>query len=171
MELELSDLRGLVQAVLHELEPLADRRGVRLLSRLPQQPLIAKVDPLRFQQVLRNVLANAIKFSPERGLIEIEAEQILLGDIRLAVADQGPGIPAAELEAIFEAFVQSSQTKDGSGGTGLGLAICRKIIAIHDGRIRAANRAGGGAVFEIILPSPLPGETVPLALDTIPASV
>lgn len=171
LELELSDLRGLVQAVLHELEPLADRRRVQLLPRLPQQPLVAKVDPLRFQQVLRNVLANAIKFSPEQGVIEIEAEQVMLGDIRLAVADHGPGIPPAELESIFEAFVQSSQTKDGSGGTGLGLAICRKIIAIHGGRIHAANRAGGGAVFEITLPSPFPGETVPLSLDTIPATV
>ena len=172
LELQRCDLRELVRSVLHELAPLADRRRVQLLPRLPQEPLAAKVDPLRFQQVLRNVVANAIKFSPDGGVIEIEAQLAAHGDIRLSVADHGPGIPPAELESIFEAFVQSSQTKDGSGGTGLGLAICRKIVEIHGGRIRASNRAGGGAVFEITLPSPLPGDTRPLdMLTTLPATL
>jgi signal transduction histidine kinase len=69
------------------------------------------------------------------------------------VRDHGPGIPPAELEAIFESFVQSSRTKDGSGGTGLGLAICRKIMAGHDGAISARNHPDGGAVFDIRLPA------------------
>jgi signal transduction histidine kinase len=77
------------------------------------------------------------------------------------VRDHGPGIPPAELESIFEAFVQSSKTKDGSGGTGLGLAICRKIVEAHGGRIRAANADGGGSEFHIRLPARGFSETLP----------
>ena len=71
----------------------------------------------------------------------------------ISVRDHGPGIPPQELDSIFEAFVQSSRTKDGSGGTGLGLAICRKIMDGHAGRIHARNHPDGGAVFDILLPA------------------
>jgi PAS domain S-box-containing protein len=162
-DLERCDLRGLVQSVLRELAPLMSRRQLRLQLQLPGEALSAKVDPLRFQQVIRNVVANAIKFSPEGGVIDVAAALSLQGEAHLSVADRGPGIPAGEIDKIFEAFVQSSQTKDGSGGTGLGLAICRKIVAVHGGRISAENRAGGGAVFHVHLPVRIPGET---QLDT-----
>jgi signal transduction histidine kinase len=71
--------------------------------------------------------------------LEVGGELTVEGDILLWVRDHGPGIPEAELETIFEAFVQSSQTKDGSGGTGLGLAISRKIMQAHGGAITAAT--------------------------------
>jgi len=151
-ELERTDLRGLVQQVLRELRPLLDQRHLKLNLQLPDQPLAAQVDAVRFSQVLRNVLANAIKFSPQGGQLRLSAERSPNGEAHLSVADQGPGIPEAELEKIFEAFVQSSQTKDGAGGTGLGLAICRKILEVHGGRIYAENGAGGGAVLHIVLP-------------------
>ena len=153
MNLERSDLRGLVRGVAGELLPQLGARGLRLELHLPEQPLRAKVDPMRFEQVLRNVLANAIKFSPAGGLISLIGDQAASGELHLAVSDRGPGIPPAELESIFEAFVQSSHTKDGSGGTGLGLAICRKIVDAHGGTIHADNRPGGGAVFHIRLPA------------------
>ena len=82
----------------------------------------------------------------------------------MEVHDEGPGVPEAELEQIFEAFVQSSKTKDGSGGTGLGLAICRKIIDAMDGTIVAGNGPAGGAIFTIILPSRSAQETRPAEL-------
>ena len=157
-DLERCDLRQPLQEVLQELAPLTAKKRLRLELLLPQEPLQSKVDPLRIQQVMRNVLANAIKFSPEGALLRVEGSVVQPGelgghgDVLLRVADRGPGIPEAELERIFEAFVQSSATKDGSGGTGLGLAICRKIIEVHGGRIRARNREGGGSVFEIVLP-------------------
>jgi len=151
--LERCDLRELVKAVTRELAPLLVRRQLRLALRVPEWALKAKVDPLRIQQVLRNVLANAIKFSPEGGLIEIEADYGSAQDVRIAVSDCGPGIPPAELEDIFDAFVQSSKTKDGSGGTGLGLAISRKIVALHGGTLRAENRSSGGARFALHLPT------------------
>ena len=116
-------------------------------------PLVAKVDPLRFQQVVRNVLANAIRFSPAGAGLQVQAEMDAQQQIHVAVRDEGPGIPPDELDKIFEAFVQSSKTKDGSGGTGLGLAISRKILHVHGGSIRAENNAGGGASFHITLPA------------------
>lgn len=150
--LERCDLRGLVQSVLRELDPLLNKRRLKLSLSLSSEPLVGKVDPSRILQAFRNVVANAIKFSPERGTLEIEAARSHDDEFMLSVADRGPGIPPEELEAIFEAFVQSSQTKDGSGGTGLGLAICRKIVDAHGGRISAENRPGGGAIFHIVLP-------------------
>ncbi|WP_373788750.1 sensor histidine kinase, partial [Delftia acidovorans] len=109
-------------------------------------------DPVRFQQVVRNVLANAIKFSPIGGRIDVQGRIDEQGDICIAVSDQGPGIPPQELDKIFQPFVQSSKTRNGSGGTGLGLAICRKIIDAMDGTIAASNRSEGGSLFRITLP-------------------
>ncbi len=151
--LERTDVRPLVREVLRELTPLQLQRRLHFNLQLSEAPLVAKVDPLRFQQVVRNVLANALKFSPEGSSIDVEGDVGADQQIMVRVRDRGPGIPAAELESIFEAFVQSSQTKDGSGGTGLGLAICRKIIEAHGGRISAENMADGGSRFTLTLPA------------------
>jgi signal transduction histidine kinase len=164
MNLERSDLRGLVRGVAGQLAPQLGARQLQLDVALPDYPLRAKVDPMRFEQVLRNVLANAVKFSPTGGRITFSGDQTDAGELHLAVSDDGPGIPPAELDSIFEAFVQSSLTKDGSGGTGLGLAICRKIVVAHGGRIHAENRRGGGAVFHIQLPARGASETLPAPL-------
>lgn len=157
-DLERCDLRHLIEAVQQELDPLLARRSLSLSSQLSAEPLVAKVDPLRFQQVIRNVLANAIKFSPEGGEIVVSAGVTPAQEIHIAVADRGPGIPPDEVDKIFEAFVQSTSTKNGAGGTGLGLAICRKILDIHGGRIHAENRDGGGACFHIYLPGRTTGD-------------
>jgi signal transduction histidine kinase len=151
--LERTDIRALVRDVADELEPLLVARRLRVELRLSEGPLVAKVDPPRFQQVMRNVLANAIRYSPVGEVITVGGD---IGDdarIHLTVRDRGPGIPPDELEVIFEAFVQSSKTKDGSGGTGLGLAICRKILEAHGGQITAQNMADAGATFHILLPA------------------
>ena len=157
-----------LHAVVQELRPMALKNGLRLSvhgdsvvdpSAAPDSPqasrasaLWAAADEFRLQQVLRNVLANAIRFAPRGSAIEIAWQQVSSRDLMISVRDHGPGVPVAELERIFESFVQSSRTRDGSGGTGLGLAICRKIVSAHKGRISAHNHAEGGAVFEIVLP-------------------
>lgn len=164
MHLERIDLRNLIRPVVRELEPLQHQKQIDLRLQLDEDPLVAKADPVRFQQVIRNVLANAIKFSPAGGRIELRAMLDGQGNIRIDCTDQGPGIPPQELENIFQPFVQSSKTKDGSGGTGLGLAICRKIIDAMDGSIVAANRSGGGSLFRILLPSRNLFETQPAEL-------
>ncbi len=149
---ERADVRGLIEKVAAELAPQLGNKRLALALTLGDAPLMAKVDPTRFQQVVRNLLANAVKFSPEDRRIEVTASATEEQTLRIQVRDQGPGIPPAELEAVFQAFVQSSQTRDGSGGTGLGLAIARKIVMAHGGRIYAANAVDGGAVFHIVLP-------------------
>jgi len=161
---ERTDLRNLIQDVAEEMQSLLQRKRLTLNTQLGPLPLFAKVDPLRFQQVVRNILSNALKFSPEGASIEITAGLEDASALHIQVRDHGLGIPPAELESVFEAFVQSSQTRDGSGGTGLGLAICRKIIAAHGGRIHAGNAHGGGAVFHIHLPTASYSETLPSPL-------
>lgn len=151
--LERADLRGLVVSVVRELAPLLAARHLQVATELGPHALIAKVDPVRFAQVIRNVLANAIKFSPLGESIEVQARLTEEERIHVMVRDHGAGIPPHELEKIFEAFVQSSTSKDGAGGTGLGLAICRKILAAHDGHISAANMQDGGAAFLIDIPA------------------
>ena len=152
MTYEFMDLRGLLREVVRETRLLAEAKAVEVHVQLPPQPLLAGVDPSRFQQVLRNVIANAIKFSPQGSAIDIEGATDDVSGIWFTVADRGPGIPALEIEKIFDAFFQSSRTKDGSGGTGLGLAISRRIMQAHGGRIEAQAREGGGAVFRLWMP-------------------
>ena len=124
----------------------------------------AVIDTQRMSQLMHNLLANAIRFSPDGGTITVTlmagllpgrraSDQGSIPALRISVADRGVGIPEAELESIFDAFVQSSRTSTGAGGTGLGLAICRQIVHAHHGRITAHNRAGGGAEFEVLLPT------------------
>lgn len=158
-DLERCDLRTVVQGVLRELDPLVGQRRLRLQLQISDAPLAAKVDPARIHQAIRNVVANAIKFSPEGGLLQLQAIATATDECTISVADRGPGIPPGELESIFEAFVQSTKTKDGSGGTGLGLAISRKIVEVHGGHIQAENRTGGGAIFRIRLPLRVAGDS------------
>ena len=163
VETQPCDLARLVAEVAEELQSLVDQREQRLV--LPRIGETGRVplDIARFSQVLRNLISNAVKFSPVRGTVTIElaAEPGVLGrraddspqdTVVLRVLDHGQGIPENELETIFDKFVQSSKTKTGAGGTGLGLAISREIVESHHGRIHAYNRPGGGAIFEVVLP-------------------
>ena len=146
------DARQLVQEVENELAPLLRTRSVQLVQRMPDSPVVLEADLARIHQVLRNVVANALKFSVAGQKIIVGLETVRTDHLRFYVQDEGCGIPQNELENIFEPFVQSSLTKDGSGGTGLGLAICRRIVQAHGGNIHAENIPAGGAIFYIELP-------------------
>jgi len=153
IDLRAQDIEPALRAVVDELQSLAMARQIELQVPGQALPMWALADAPRLQQVLRNVLANAIRFAPQGSTIDIDWQADPDGAWQVRVRDHGPGIPEDELDAIFEAFVQSTRTKDGSGGTGLGLAICRKIMAGHHGSIGAHNHAEGGAVFEFGLPA------------------
>ncbi len=154
------DARQLVRDVETELAPLLRARSVTFDSRLPAHPLMLNADILRIHQVLRNVIANALKFSSPGQKIIVGANVEVPGILHFFVQDEGCGIPQNELENIFEPFVQSTLTKDGSGGTGLGLAICRRIVQAHGGKIHAENIPEGGAVFHIELPMQTESERI-----------
>ncbi len=152
MPLQPVGVARLVQEMVQQLQPKAVVRDIRVHLRGLSDSVECQVDAARFQQAVRNVLANAIRYSPVGGAVDIELHNLGDAGVELTVRDRGPGIPEAELELIFEAFVQSSRTRDGSGGTGLGLTIARKIISAHGGSITAANAPGGGALFRLALP-------------------
>ncbi|GAB4132267.1 sensor histidine kinase [Thermopirellula anaerolimosa] len=147
----------LMVRVLDELNSASEHRRIRFEFNPPPEPLEAWMDDKRIQQVFRNLISNAIKFSPEGGTIRIT---MVAEDERwtVAVADQGCGVPPNEIESIFDPFVQSSKTRTASGGTGLGLAICREIVHSHGGKIWAENLPEGGACFWVRLPVHPPAE-------------
>ncbi|MFH2130358.1 MAG: ATP-binding protein, partial [bacterium] len=120
-------------------------------------------DEYRISQIIRNLLSNAVQYSPEGRSIAVSlAENELnisgreIPAIQVSIRDQGVGIPEDELIAIFDKFTQSSKTKTGAGGTGLGLAICRDIVSAHQGEIWAENNEDGGATFCFKLPCQRP---------------
>ena len=142
---EWQSIEEIVGAVLNRLaDKLKDRPvSIRLQKDLPLVPF----DPLLLEQVLMNLLVNAIKYTPPQSKIDISA--VVKGhEVLVELADRGPGIPSEDADRIFEKFVRGPST----GGIGLGLTICRAIVAAHGGRIWAENRPGGGAVFRFTLP-------------------
>ena len=173
MELHYSqtNLLTLIDLVLSQLDSLAHRRNLTFSIDACAEATNVSVDMKRFEQVIHNLLANSIKFSPENGIIQItiSPSQLPRGRraqdsgfieaISIRIADSGVGIPESELESIFDKFVQSSSTKTGAGGTGLGLAICQEIVTQHRGTITAANNIGSGACFTVTLPTNSEQET------------
>jgi signal transduction histidine kinase len=146
------NLSSLIESVREEYNSLALERNLTIRCENLQVNDKVTLDADKIRQVLRNLLNNAIKFSPEGGKIDVISLK-KDGSIVVSVRDQGVGIPENELENIFDKFVQSSRNKVSAGGTGLGLPICREIISAHKGRIWAENYPDSGAnlSFEIAL--------------------
>ncbi len=150
--------------VREEVNPLLEDKRLKMKVHYPDVLPAIECDGEKIGQVLRNLLANAIRFSPEGGRILIECETTSLREGRrssdinrvaaltCSVRDEGIGIPKAELKSIFDHFVQSSKTRSHTGGTGLGLSICREIIERHHGCIWARNTARGGACLTFTIP-------------------
>jgi signal transduction histidine kinase len=154
--LQLTSVGDLVEVVVDEFNSLCAQRQVSVVYKPQNEDTSTTVDPERFKQVIRNLLSNAVKFSPPQGTIDVRVRRLPRA-LLISVRDEGPGIPADELELVFDKFVQSSKTKSGSGGTGLGLAICREIVAAHKGRIWVENNSGPGCTFYCDLPLAQPG--------------
>ncbi|HEX4328770.1 MAG TPA: PAS domain S-box protein [Burkholderiales bacterium] len=162
MQLKPANPADLLREAMVEAEALAKRHEIRLELETPDQALTAQLDCARLLQVLSNLLSNAIKFSPVGGRVLLSltpgqlntTDGVAVAALQVRVRDEGVGIPEAELEAVFDKFVQSSKTKTGAGGTGLGLAICREIVQSHGGTIEARNNPPPlhGACFILRLP-------------------
>ncbi len=150
MELRDVEAQQLATAAIESMLGMALKNAVELDC--DAEPFTLRADPDRLQQVLTNLLGNAIKFSPEGGTVLLRARQ-MDGEAEFRVIDNGRGIPTPMLEPIFERFqqVDSSDTRK-QGGTGLGLPICRSIVEQHHGRIWAESELGHGSTFIVRLP-------------------
>jgi two-component system sensor histidine kinase KdpD len=126
---------------------LANRRVTVNLP--PGMPMVY-VDAVMIEQVLINLLENVLRYTPDKGPVEIMAEASS-AKMEISIADQGPGIPNGLENKLFEKFYRV-QHEAAQSGVGLGLAICRAIIEAHGGSIQAKNRPTGGAVFSFMIP-------------------
>jgi DNA-binding response OmpR family regulator/anti-sigma regulatory factor (Ser/Thr protein kinase) len=142
-------LASVVQRVLHDLSFQANR--CELLNEVPTQLPIIAADPLRIERVLRNLLENAIKFSPQGGTIRVLARLTEKG-IVVGVEDQGIGIAPEHLQHIFERFYQVDHTEVPKEGVGLGLSIVRELVRAHNGRVWAESGVGSGTTVYFSLP-------------------
>ena len=146
------DLLLIIHAAIDAVQPAAEAKEIKIATHVADPDAIVRADNERLQQVFWNLLANAVKFTPAGGTIDVYLERNgSLAEIR--IEDSGPGIPQGFLPRIFERFSQA----DGSstrkhGGLGLGLAIVRHLVELHGGTVSAANREGGGAVLTVKLP-------------------
>jgi len=119
---------------------------------IPETPAITcECDEEQVNQLMRNLLGNALKFSDAHSEIKIDLTSTR-GQVFIKVIDEGIGIPEDELEHIFAKFVQSSKTNSGAGGTGLGLALCREFVVLHKGNISAHSNQLGGTTIAVELP-------------------
>ena len=151
-EKEWYPINELIQDVVARMQPVLQGRVVH--TDLPADLPPVKLDYLQIDQVLTNLLENAVRYTPAESPIDIGVR--LDGEYMLiSVADRGPGIPAADLDRVFDKFyrVMETQTKaTRTTGSGLGLAVCKGLVEAHSGRIWVENRQGGGAIFQFTLP-------------------
>jgi signal transduction histidine kinase len=154
LEREAVDLVRLLGGIVDRWRPIAQQRSVVVDFEPAVPTLDVSADPRRLEQVLTNLLGNALKFTPPSGRIAVllnrEADAA-----RVTVSDSGPGIPAHEMPLLFEKFSQATAGKSASGpSTGLGLVICRHLVEAHGGRIWAESEPGQGSRFIFLLPLP-----------------
>jgi two-component system sensor histidine kinase KdpD len=154
---EWQPLEEVVGSALNRMDDALSGRTVAT-NLAPDLPLVP-LDAVLIEQVLVNLLENAIKYTPHASPLEIRASRSP-GGVEVVVADRGPGIPPGEEHRIFDKFYRVGTGQ--GGGVGLGLAICRAIVMAHGGRLLADNREGGGADFRFLLPV----EGAPPRLDT-----
>jgi two-component system sensor histidine kinase GlrK len=148
----------LAESVITEMTPIAEARKIAIRTEFPHTLPMLRLDRERMLQALRNLMGNALKFTPEGGAVSISINRTDRG-IQLSITDTGPGIPHESLDTIFEEYRQlPGRYPEGAQGSGLGLAIVKEIITAHGGRVWAEsapgplNSAGSGTTLSFVLP-------------------
>jgi two-component system phosphate regulon sensor histidine kinase PhoR len=151
LDLQPVDLRALADKVLNFLHAKAENKSVMLVNNVPD--FIANGDVNRLDQVLANLVDNAIKYGRAEGRVTVGGKRRDDGALEIFVRDDGPGIPPEALDRVFERFyrVDKARSRD-QGGTGLGLAIVKHIVQAHGGEVRVESELGDGATFYFTLP-------------------
>jgi signal transduction histidine kinase len=148
-----TDFPALIKRVVARMEPQAAERQIQIHQTLDGSPPLLSLDAQRIEQILHNLLDNALRFTPDGGVIRVQLS-VISDQCFLTVRDNGPGIPPEDLPRIFERFYRADRARSrADGGTGLGLSIARKIAQAHGGDLIAENHPEGGAVFTLILPN------------------
>ena len=150
------DLRELLDGVAALTAPMAEQRGLRFsCSVAADLPQMLRGDPMRLRQIAMNLLGNAVKFT-ERGAVELQAQALSGGGLRLVVSDTGPGMNPEQQARLFQRFEQAegARTSARYGGSGLGLAICQELAVAMGGRITVDSTPGQGTRFMVELPLP-----------------
>ncbi len=152
LKLHPVELRPLVEKIFSDLKPPAENKNVELISQLPE--LTATADVNRLEQVLANLVDNAIKYGRAQGRVTVGGKKLDDGRLEIFVQDDGPGIPAESLDRVFERFyrVDKARSRD-QGGTGLGLSIVKHIVQAHGGEVWVKSELGKGATFFFTLPT------------------
>lgn len=147
------DLVQLIGEILTEMKPPADKKSLTLHYRPHKTPVVIESDPIKANQIITNLVSNAIKFT-EQGSVSVEArDRSEKGGVEVTVRDTGIGIRADELSKIFESFYQGEQAKEYSAeGSGLGLAIVKELVGLLQGEIAVESVHGKGSTFTLFLP-------------------
>jgi two-component system sensor histidine kinase ChiS len=155
LQLKPVGLREIVEVVLTLSQTMVGKKDLQLLNAVSPDLPLAYADENRLQQILHNLIGNAIKFT-EGGLVEVSAEEMRVSGssvLRVTVADTGIGIPPEQRERIFESFEQGDgSTAREYGGTGLGLAVTKKLVELHGGEITVESQLGEGSRLSFTLP-------------------
>jgi signal transduction histidine kinase len=146
-------VRDVLTDVLREAAPVAERQGIELVGSVGDGPPV-QADRARLVQVVENLVSNAIKYSTTGGTVRVSASAAD-GQWRIDVADSGLGIPADELDRVFERFFRASNgRKAGRLGSGLGLSVVQALTVLHGGRVEVTSTVGQGSTFSAFLPLP-----------------
>jgi len=144
-------LEQIFSSVVNDLSQIIAAKTQHVTTAVAPEACTISADPAKLHDIVRNLVENAVNYSPERADIHIEARQVD-GQAAITVSDSGPGIPPSDLSRVFERFYRVDKARSRPGGMGLGLAIVRHLVELHGGRATAENRPEGGARFTVTLP-------------------
>jgi len=152
LDLASCDLQQLFNTVIADVAQTAEAKHQQITTAVDEAGSRVTADPAKLHDVLRNLVENAVHYSPDNAAIRLEAMHHN-GVVRISVSDSGPGIPPEDLSRVFERFYRVDKSRARPGGTGLGLAIVKHLVELHGGQAVAENPPDGGARFVITLPN------------------
>ena len=151
VRLEPVALGNVIAKAVEDLHPLASERRVRIVISLPSDLPAVSADPNKLQQIILNLLHNAIKFSPLHSTVDIEITSLRNREIQISVRDVGPGLPPEEIEKVFQPFYRAAAAPKQVQGTGLGLTIAKLLVELHHSRLWVKTTLGEGSCFYFAL--------------------